>query len=327
MHKDDLITISYIIPAYNCGAYIENALLGMLSKIDENDEIVIINDSSSDDTLAAISNVDDQRLKIHSFESNKGVSAARNKGLELSTKDYVTFVDADDALDDAYFDSIKKYVHEYNRPDVVRFTAKGNTFNLTSDVLEIHDFSGFEPFYENSFVLHSVWGQLLSRPFLAKHRIVFDESLSFGEDLLFSFSVYQRIENAIILDKGYYLYSLTEGSISNTLDSDKILRRIFDITNVYAHIISALNDPELRTTMRIKHAREISNQTLKLFATNKSVYRSQQSQIEAKFVAFGTGLIPEESVYDRYFNAVVSKKNVKTKLLGSAYTLISKVRR
>lgn len=90
--------VSVIIPAYNCEEYIEQAILSCLCQDYENIEIVVVNDGSTDSTLEKIIPFADRGNVIVINQSNQGVSAARNVGIENASGDYVTFLDADDAL-------------------------------------------------------------------------------------------------------------------------------------------------------------------------------------------------------------------------------------
>lgn len=90
--------VSVIIPAYNCEEYIEQAILSCLCQDYENIEIVVVNDGSTDSTLEKIIPFADKGNVIVINQSNQGVSAARNVGMENASGDYVTFLDADDAL-------------------------------------------------------------------------------------------------------------------------------------------------------------------------------------------------------------------------------------
>ena len=90
--------VSVIIPAYNCEEYIEQAILSCLCQDYENIEIVVVNDGSTDSTFEKIIPFADKGNVIVINQSNQGVSAARNVGIENASGDYVTFLDADDAL-------------------------------------------------------------------------------------------------------------------------------------------------------------------------------------------------------------------------------------
>ncbi|TXI67029.1 MAG: glycosyltransferase [Flavobacterium sp.] len=91
--------ISVIIPVYNAAAYIEKAVTSALF-LAEVKEVVLVNDGSTDDSLAILQKLQqsDARIKIYHHEnnSNKGRSASRNLALQKATQPFIAFLDADD---------------------------------------------------------------------------------------------------------------------------------------------------------------------------------------------------------------------------------------
>ncbi|MEM7166484.1 MAG: glycosyltransferase family A protein [Planctomycetota bacterium] len=87
--------VSVIVPAFNAAATVVEAVQSALSQSHDNIEVLVIDDGSSDDTVAALATIDDPRLTVHA-ESHRGVSAARNRGIDRSQGEFVAFLDADD---------------------------------------------------------------------------------------------------------------------------------------------------------------------------------------------------------------------------------------
>lgn len=94
MNKTPLVSI--IVPAYNCGNYLPETLDSVLAQTYTNWEVIIINDGSTDDTVAVLSPfLNDSRITLVN-QANTGVSTARNNGIKLAKGEYITFLDADD---------------------------------------------------------------------------------------------------------------------------------------------------------------------------------------------------------------------------------------
>ncbi len=87
--------VSVIIPVYNCRAYILESVRSVQEQTYGNIEIIIVDDGSTDGTQDVLESVKDSRIRLVRTE-NRGVSAARNTGMEASAGDYMAFIDADD---------------------------------------------------------------------------------------------------------------------------------------------------------------------------------------------------------------------------------------
>jgi glycosyltransferase involved in cell wall biosynthesis len=87
--------ISVIVPTFNNGPFILESIQSIFEQTLPADEIIIVDDGSTDDTRQVIQQIDDSRVQ-YVAQANAGVSAARNRGLELASGAYVTFLDADD---------------------------------------------------------------------------------------------------------------------------------------------------------------------------------------------------------------------------------------
>jgi glycosyltransferase involved in cell wall biosynthesis len=94
-HNSQLVSI--IMAAYNAGEYIKSSVQSVLDQDYSNWELIIINDGSSDETANIVRSFTDSRITCL-WQKNMGVSAARNRGLEVADGEYLTFLDADDEL-------------------------------------------------------------------------------------------------------------------------------------------------------------------------------------------------------------------------------------
>ncbi len=86
--------VSVIIPTYNCGRYIEDAVESTLDQTYRPIEIIVVDDGSTDDTGSRLKKYKDRAQIV--TQENLGSSKARNVGLELSRGNYIAFLDADD---------------------------------------------------------------------------------------------------------------------------------------------------------------------------------------------------------------------------------------
>ena len=88
--------VSVIVPAYNAEKYIGNCIKSVLQQTYPYFELIIVDDSSTDNTVKIIKSFIDKRIKFLQQINNNGVSSARNNGLSIAQGQWVTFLDADD---------------------------------------------------------------------------------------------------------------------------------------------------------------------------------------------------------------------------------------
>jgi len=96
-----MIKCSVIVPAYNVAHYIENCIYSIVSQTLKDIEIIVVDDSSTDNTCEIVRKLSEQdnRIKLIVHEENKGAPCARNTGLKIARGEWVAFVDADDWMD------------------------------------------------------------------------------------------------------------------------------------------------------------------------------------------------------------------------------------
>ena len=122
--------ISIIIPVYNVEKYLAECLDSCMNQALEDIEIICVDDCSTDNSYKILEEYQqkDSRIKIFRHEKNKKQGAARNKGLEIATGEYVWFVDSDDYIDtkacQILYDTIKEFDVDMLCFSAVQFNEK-----------------------------------------------------------------------------------------------------------------------------------------------------------------------------------------------------------
>ena len=121
--KEKFRGISVIIPCFNVEKYIINCLDSLIKQLDNyNYEIILIDDCSKDNTKGAIkeyiSNLNENHITLLENEENIGAGASRNKAVNISKYDLISFIDADDYVDDNFFFEMINKMQE-NDADIV----------------------------------------------------------------------------------------------------------------------------------------------------------------------------------------------------------------
>ena len=99
--------ISVIVPVYNVQKYLKKCVESILNQSYSNLEVILIDDGSTDESGQMCDKLRDRDKRIKVFhQENKGLSAARNKGIELHTGRYLTFVDSDDYIAKGFIEDL-----------------------------------------------------------------------------------------------------------------------------------------------------------------------------------------------------------------------------
>ena len=110
---------SIILPCYNGALYIEECILSVLSQISKADELIIIDDASTDGSSEIIQNIEDDRIRIIHRNKNGGIGEARNDGLKVAKGKYINFIDADDYWPQGRYHSLELIIKKHECPNVI----------------------------------------------------------------------------------------------------------------------------------------------------------------------------------------------------------------
>ncbi|MCB9988480.1 MAG: glycosyltransferase [Rhodospirillales bacterium] len=95
--------VSIVMPAYNAAQTIEQSVASVRAQDYEDWQLVIVDDGSTDDTVETVKKLADQDHRIHYIhQSNRGVSRARNTGIEQAEGEWIVFLDSDDTIHPRY---------------------------------------------------------------------------------------------------------------------------------------------------------------------------------------------------------------------------------
>lgn len=113
-YKEDLISI--VMPAYNCEKFVKEAINSVINQTYRNWELLVIDDGSVDNTFQIIENMGkkDPRIKPLKNEKNMGVSATRNRGIDLALGNWIAFLDSDDMWDSSKLEKQLKVANKYS---------------------------------------------------------------------------------------------------------------------------------------------------------------------------------------------------------------------
>lgn len=144
--------ISVVIPLYNKEQSIASTLQTILNQTYQDFEIVIVNDGSTDHSVEKVKRILDPRIRlIH--QSNAGVSAARNRGIEEAKGEYIAFLDADDEWKSDYLKTQYKLTQKYPECSVFacNYEFKDIQRKVTPTIIRKLPFKGEDGILPNYF--------------------------------------------------------------------------------------------------------------------------------------------------------------------------------
>lgn len=132
--------ISVCMATYNGSVYIEQQLTSILSQLKQDDEVVLVDDHSSDATLNMVRAMDDPRIKIHPNSSNFGVIKTFERAIQLAIGDIIFLSDQDDIW---YPGKVAEFTSTFaTRPDVVLALSDARIIDANGAVLSDSFFQG-----------------------------------------------------------------------------------------------------------------------------------------------------------------------------------------
>lgn len=205
--------VSIIVPVYNGELWLEECIESILAQDYENIELLLINDGSTDQSEEICKEFAGKDCRIQCYENTfKGVSSARNLGIENSRGSYLLFVDCDDAIEKSY---VRKHVNAIKEVDM---SLCGVILEDENSKLEQHfevenKCYFFDDFVRNMileipFVLISaVWCKCYKRDIIVQEGLAFKKDISIGEDCLFNINYISKCKKIVLLDYTGYVYN------------------------------------------------------------------------------------------------------------------------
>lgn len=252
--------VSVIIPVYNKEKYLHNCIKAILNQTYLDFELLLINDGSTDSSGKICDEYADKYEKIKVFHSeNKGPSSARNIGIRNATADYLTFIDADDIVNETY---LKDFLENSEDSDmIIQGLVQKKSDNNETKVrnnnyeLNIKNNEDYLLVINESNLIS--WGYsvaiLYKRSIVLTNNILFEEKIKKAEDLIFVLNYLLCSTKIKALDICSYKYdwSITD-SLSKKTQSEETVFGILKHLNelLYERLnYNNLNYPNIRTAV------------------------------------------------------------------------------
>lgn len=209
--------ISFVIPVYNVAPYLRECLESIVGQEIKDFEVCVVDDGSTDGSSAICDEYAETYPELFKLrhQPNQGVSVARNKALEMTTGQYIWFVDADDYI----LPGSLQYLSEILRQSGCDTLFFGNDPLVTGSAIEYgmiynrNDFLSRNVCFCNPLII-------FSREIIARHHIQFPAGIRMGEDLEFQYNYLIHSGRLATTPVSFYHIREREGSASRSASSD-----------------------------------------------------------------------------------------------------------
>ncbi len=227
--------VSVIIPVYNVEQYILTSIKSALLQTFKSIEYIIIDDCGNDNSINLICKYIENHPRkndifIYKHHKNRGLSAARNTGLNKANGEYIYFMDSDDEITEncieLHYNEIKKKQSDFT---VANFNLVGAKSNHIKPISKSTQQSPFISYLRREWNV-SACNKLYNLEFLRNNDIVFKENL-LHEDILWNYQISLLAKKIAFVEESTYLYKIREGSIVTTKNGKRKLDSLLYILN------------------------------------------------------------------------------------------------
>ncbi len=249
--------VSIIVPVYNAKEHIGSMMESVFGQTHKDIEIILAENGSTDgsDKICEEYAAADSRVKVIRCVE-KGVSIARNAGLEAATGEYVYFADADDLLSPELIEDNLALARQHNADIVVfgyiRLTEKRNGRLIRCKVMP--KWEGIlgsgdikEHFGELALDNPHIWSRIFKREFIEKNGLRF-KPLAVGEDDLYNISAFSAMPGTVCFNNRTYYCYVKRGNSAMSRYSSKSCESVFGLAREFERISGEMKLPEKSRT-------------------------------------------------------------------------------
>lgn len=257
----EMPSISIIIPVYKAEKYIAKCTKSLFEQTLKSIEYIFIDDCSPDDSIEIVKSILKEYpertdfVKIEHMPINSKQAAARNRGLELATGEYIIHCDPDDWIDVDYYEKLYNRAKSGNYDIVV-----GNYSTFTEDNETMHnlrvDFSTpQEVLFSSTFVFFSLWTHLVRASIIKENGLTFFKGINFMEDRGFLMRAIYFAKSISFISCPFYHYRKDNpNSITGIMNSEPIIEQRIECLRLLDNFFHDhnINITKLLTLMREK---------------------------------------------------------------------------
>lgn len=254
--------VSILIPMYNAENYVRSTLESAVAQTYKNIEIIVVDDGSTDNGFMIVKEyeIEFENVKVY-LQENKGASAARNKAFEMSSGEYIQYLDGDDILDSKKIEMQMTALKDCDEETVV-FAKVGNFKDDIRDTVFRNESINKNHSEPLQYLLDS-WSRLESAitvSWLTPRKLIekvkgWDENLSKNDDGEFFARIVYHASELIYVPKSVAYYRVgNSSSLSNNMSKKAEISRL-NSYNVYMELVEDhLDNPKVRKALAILYS-------------------------------------------------------------------------
>ena len=203
----DNSTISIIVPIYNADKYLYRCINSILAQTYKNFELLLIDDGSTDKSGDICDEFAKKDVRVRVFhKENGGVSSARNIGIYNACGEWITFVDADDWIEN---ECLEFFIKNMSDLTCISFQSfyKGKKELWDTYIYNAKSVVDYTKELHNKEILGYCWGKLFKAEIIQKNNIKFNEHIRFREDELFVLEYLAYISQITYINNKCYNYN------------------------------------------------------------------------------------------------------------------------
>jgi teichuronic acid biosynthesis glycosyltransferase TuaG len=249
--------ISVVVPVYNCQNYLDKCLSAVINQSYENIEIIVIDDGSTDESgnIIHLWAERDKRIKTI-FQKNAGVSASRNRGIDIAKGKYICFFDSDDWIEKGMLTELCaaislhqadlaycNFSYEYILGSMAGIHARYNEDVIVSN----WEKSEFYLEYLSPYGCAGIIANKMYRlEIIKKNNLRFiDSNIVGGEDSLFNLCYFANVKKSVFVNKILYHYIQRSASLIHIQKSD-IIGKYINLIKELTQYFEKYSDPNLQ---------------------------------------------------------------------------------
>lgn len=274
LNKTPLVSI--IVPVFQCESTIRRCLFSIINQTIQNIEIIVIYKKSKDNTYQEIESINDSRIRIIEQKEHSGAGGARNLGIYASQGEYIGFVEADDVIDNNFYEVLYNQAVAYSAD--VAFSNSTSNGKILLNHKESIILSNFVDKI-NYFVNGASFDKIFKTSLLKDNSIFFSENFRW-EDNPFIVKVAFFSEKIITVPGVYYHYNPSKWSD----EYRELLRR--DVTPIFYEIIDFIRDKSISSYAKESLLKFMMRSFIGGFLADKQVYRTVTEYFGFSFSLF-----------------------------------------